>query len=105
IVISSTGTPPSRMASTTFIASSADWARTTGISPTSAIFRRTSALFMPFPSPRDPRRAALHDPFDLGQAGHGGVAGRRHGQSTVRGPALHRPLGALARQEAVDEAG
>src|SRR6185437_15381938 len=109
IVISSTLTPPSRMASTTFIASSADCARTTGMRPTSAILRSTSCLVIAFPSrrlsPRNPRGAALHHPLHLGQGGHRRVARRRHREGTVGGPALDGPLRALAHQEAVDEPG
>src|SRR5712691_2092103 len=128
MVISSTGTPPSRTASTTFIAWSADCARTTGTSPTSAIFRRTSCLVItglplarnesalapqaggtlrspqnPPASAGHPRGPALHDPLDLGQRRHRRVARGRHRERSVRGPALHRPLRSLAHQEAVDE--
>src|SRR5438067_4803946 len=127
IVISRTGTPPSRIASTTLIASSADCARTTGTSPTSAILRSMSSLVMPFASarrrggaaprarrglsplrsasPGHPRPSALHDPQDLVQGRHRGVAGRGHGQRAVGGAALDRPLRALAGQQPIDEPG
>src|SRR5512143_1192636 len=53
----------------------------------------------------DPGRAALHDPLHLGEGRHRGVAGGRHREGAVRGAAVDRPLGVLAREEAEDEAG
>src|SRR5580658_4965524 len=56
-------------------------------------------------SARDPRRAAFHDAFDLGERGHAGVAGGGHGESAVRHAALDGPVNAFAGKQAVDEAG
>ena len=48
--------------------------------------------------------AALHHPLDLGQRGHAGVARGGHGQRAVGGAAFDGILGALTRQQPVDEA-
>src|SRR6266540_293613 len=92
IVISRTGMPPARIASTAASASSDDLARTTGMMPMARICSTT-----------DTGGPTFHHPLDFGERGHARVARRRHRQRAVRGAALDGPLRAAIREEAVDQ--